>query len=225
MRLIALVVMTDGRRDCIEASISSLEEQGHEFGTRIIHDDSADPAYRSWLNERYGNRYRIISTHRRSGFAGAVRSAWAHIRPLREPFVFVTEDDFTFSERLDFYGMTYVLMARPDIVQVALKRQPWNATEAAAGGIVEANPDDFAEVSVDGEVVTVHRRFFTTNPYLARRSLMVRHEWPAGEQSEGRFTHELLSDHEPPANFAYWGRKFDPPKVHHIGHHRVGTGY
>jgi hypothetical protein len=67
-----------------------------------------------------------------------------------------------------------------------------------------------------------HRRCFTTNPCLYRRSLCAA-GWPDELDSEGLMTQRLNGD---PANrFGYWGPRDDSPWVHHIGSHRVGTGY
>ncbi|MGE0138653.1 MAG: hypothetical protein AB7R77_12600 [Ilumatobacteraceae bacterium] len=222
--MIDLLVMTDGRRGCIEPTIESLamlDVSGAPVVTRTIHDDSGDPNYRRWLQRTYPD-FDVISTPGRSGFGGAIRSAWAHLRTLSAPFLYITEDDFVIQEPIRLREMIAVLDVAPNVVQLVLKRQPWNAEEIAAGGIVEKDPDDYTEAGVYGYTYTVHRRFFSTNPYLARRSLL-EHNWPTGPQSEGHFTHQLLVDRD--LRFAFWGAKYARPAVEHIGAQRVGIGY
>jgi hypothetical protein len=224
--VIALVVFTDGRVDCIEDTIRSAEEQLHgSITARLINDDSGDVEYRVWLIETFGPLgFELISPAiKRQGFGGAIRHAWNHVRNLREPFVFHLEDDFTFNRRVDVDDMAFMLAGQPHLVQLALRRQPWNDAELAAGGIIEQHPADYLQVmDMRGRYWLEHRRFFTTNPSIYRRSL-TRRAWPDGENSEGRFTHELLAD--PNLRFALWGRRDDTPWVEHIGHQRAGTSY
>ena len=79
------------------------------------------------------------------------------------------------------------------------------------------DPGDFT----DEGPVSRHRRFFTTNPSVYRASLCER-GWPQEPHSEGVFTHRLLADG---FDFAFWGGRFDPPAVTHIGAERTGRGY
>lgn len=221
--MIALLVMTDGRRDCIERTIASADENLHgPIGTRLIHDDSGDLAYTGWLRQTFPD-WRVVATPQRSGFGGAIRSAWSTLRRGDDAFVFHLEDDFTFNRPVDLSAMASVLLTRPYLVQLVLRRQPWNDEERAAGGIVEQHPDDYDEQSSRIGTWLEHRRFFSTNPSLYRRSLIDAHDWPQGAESEGHFTHRLLSD--PDLRFAFWGAREDDPWVTHIGRERVGTGY
>lgn len=225
--MIALVVFTDGRVDCVEETIRSAATQLRgSITTKLINDDSADVEYRAWLRrqfEPYGFRL-IPPAAERQGFGGAIRHAWAYLKTeTREPFIFHLEDDFTFNHPLDVDEMAFGLVDHPRVVQFALKRQPWNAEERAAGGIIEQHPADFTQSCDEhGRWWVEHRRFFTTNPSLYRRSLLNK-GWPDCEHSEGIFTHTLLRDDR--LRFAFWGRKTDPPAVHHIGNERVGSGY
>ena len=224
--MIALLVMTDGRGHLLERTLAAFDR--HVTGPvseRWIHDDSGDPEYRAWL-ERHAPDYRIVSTPGRSGFGGAVRSAWSMLRlGSSARFVFHLEDDFVFRRDVDLAHVAATLDAWPHLVQLAFRRQPWNDHERAAGGIVEQHPDAYREL-VDEHLEAVwleHRLFFTTNPSLYRRELVHEREWPTGSQSEGRFSHELLGDAE--LRFAYWGSRASGEWVEHIGTERVGTGY
>lgn len=156
------------------------------------------------------------------GFAGAVAEGWRQVRQTDATHVFHLELDFTFNQPVPLGAMIELLDAEPHLVQVALKRQPVNADEKRAGGIVELHPDDFHQRTANGVIWTEHRRFFTTNPCVYSVNLC-RHGWPQVPQSEGVFTHRLLEDSD--ARFAFWGGKFDAPLVHHIGDDRAGTGY
>jgi hypothetical protein len=222
---VLLLVMTDGRRDCIKRTIPSLEEhlQGN-ITRRVVHDDSGDEDYRDWLVGKFDDYEVIFHPEGRQGFGGAYRNAWRFLTGAREPFVFSTEDDFIFGRTVDLDAMRTVLALRPHLTQLALRRQPWNAEELAAGGVIEQHPDDYTDmVGYGGKKWLEHRLFFTTNPSLFRRRLCLQ-GWPDVEHSEGHFSLELFGQN-PKTTCGFWGGRSDGPWVTHIGDQRVGTGY
>lgn len=221
--MIALLVMTDGRDHVFETLPTAEAFLLGGISEVWIHDDSGRPERGDQLRRAFPHAH-VVQTAGRSGFAGAIRSAWAMLRAGSvADFVFHLEDDFRFFRVVELDRMARVLVERPYLAQLALRRQPWNAEEIAAGGIVEQHPGDFVEVTdPHGNQWLEHRRFFTTNPSLYRRELLGQ-EWPAGEQSEGRFSIELFED--PAARSGYWGSRASGEWVEHIGHHRAGTGY
>lgn len=228
---IVLLVITDGRADCLTKTLAGIDE--HVSGPitrRIIHDDSADPDYRTWLATAYPDYELAWPGPSRVGFGEAIRSAWSRVAYGAEPYVCSWEDDFVPTRPVDVGAMSRLLMSRWYIAQVALLRQPWNAEEKAAGGIIERNPDAYIEHSNNfGDAWLEHRQFWTTNPSVYRQSL-TRREWPEGAESEGRFGLDLLRYGTPEVpgdqvRFAFWGRRGDGPWVEHIGHQRVGIGY
>lgn len=222
--MITLLVMTDGRADCLTESVASFDRLHGPITERIIHDDSGDPAYGDWLADAHPD-YIVCSTRQRSGFAGAYRNAWAWLRNNdRNPLIFSTEDDFVFTRDVDLTQMAAVLDQHPQLVQMALRRQPWNEQEAAAGGIVEQHPDDYADCHDGTHDWLEHRRFFTTNPHMLRRSLILGHDWPTGTNSEGRFGIGLFAA-DPTLRAGFWGARDFGEWCEHIGHQRIGTGY
>lgn len=223
--MIALVVMTDGRLDCIRQTVPSvIEKLGEEhLAHAIIHDDSGDPDYRAALQDLFP-AFTVTGPVDRQGFAGAVRSARSLLTEPRyadADFVWWQEDDFVITRDIDLEAITSVLKLKPYLAQMALLRQPWNEAERAAGGVIEQYPDSYKVVG-DGErhVWREHRRFFTTNPALLPR-WVVDLDWPAGSESEGRFGVDLFAD--PTIRCAFWGDRGE--WCEHIGHSRVGTGY
>jgi len=223
---IALLVMTDGRDYTLHRTIESARVQLRgNVVERWIHDDSGDGRHAAELATRYRD-FEVIAAPTRSGFGGAIRRAWQHLHAVTgAAYVFHLEDDFVFPRPIELAALATILDLRPHVAQVALRRQPWNAEERAAGGIVEQHPGDFEDhcSPVHDLEWLEHRRFFTTNPSLFRRELLSR-EWPDGANSEGRFSIELFS--EDPANrSAYFGARDSGEWCEHIGLERVGTGY
>lgn len=194
---VCLLLISDGRDEYLERTIASAQEMLPTFDQLVTIDDSAHEL----------------------GFAGAIQAGW---REVATDYVLHLEQDFTFNAPVPVGRMVRLLERHPHLAQVALKRQPWNAAERGAGGIVELHPDDFVERYDDGAVWTEHRRFFTTNPSVYP-SRLCELGWPQTHESEGIFTHRLLEN--PDLRFAFWGGKFDAPLVTHIGETRAGVGY
>lgn len=161
------------------------------------------------------------------GFAGAIQEGWDRILETDAEFIFHLEGDFTFNREVPLDDMM-LLAADEHIAQVALKRQPWNPLEEQAGGIIEQDPDSYEEgvcwsrLCSEDRTYTAHRKFFTTNPSIYRRDIAER-GWPQEAGSEGKFSIKLFED--PAVVSTFWGGKFDPPAVHHIGNERRGRGY
>lgn len=220
----ALLVMTDGRDHIFESIPSALGYlQGGTFSELWIHDDSGGEKNRAKLRRVFPD-FEVVGPPRRSGFGGAIRSAWSELEARSEArFVFHLEDDFVFRRIVNISELGYVLDRDPALAQMALRRQPVNPREVAAGGVVEEAPHDFTDRADSlGHQWLEHRRFFTTNPNLQRADLR-RRGWPTGEQSEGRFSAELFAD--PAVRSGYWGARDSGEWVGHIGNTRRGTGY
>lgn len=222
---IALAVITDGRKDCIAQTIpSALRHLQGPITYKVIYDDTGDEQHRQWLRETFPDFELIWHPDGRQGFGGAIRTMWAHLATRPEEFIFATEDDFRFYRYVDLEVIMKVLRGSPRLTQMALRRQPWNPAEFAAGGVVEQRPESYFDHYMHpGHMWLEHRLFWTTNPSLFRRSL-IDEGWPEGEQSEGRFCAKLMKAH-PNWLFGYWGGRDEGEWVQHIGQQRVGTGY
>lgn len=220
---ITLVIMTDGRKQYLTRTIDSLYQLHTFFSQKIIHDDSGDPEFSAWLRRTF-LEFEIYSTGQKSGFAGAYNSAWNYLRNnCINDWIFFTEDDFVFTRPVNIYTMIEVMENNPHIAQMALRRQPWNDQERAAGGIVEQYPNDYTD-RTDGKFNWLeHRRFFTTNPSLLRMSLIDERDWPNVPNSEGMFSIDLFSGTNLVS--AFWGARDSGEWVEHIGVNRTGTGY
>jgi hypothetical protein len=227
---VALLVMTDGRDAYLDRSLASASEMLDGITTRWMHDDTGDDAYRRQLARRYP-QYQQLGRGPRRGFGGAIQWAWANLAAAAaDTFVFHLEADFLFRTPLDLRVWCQLLTERPYLAQMATRRQAWNPDEIAAGGVIEQHPNDYVDHRDHaGQQWLEHRRFFTTNPCLYRRSLCFT-GWPDVKHSEGIFGHRLLAGGTPETTaeevrFGFWGTRTDRPAVEHIGHDRAGTGY
>lgn len=221
---IVLLVITDGRRECISQAIPSALANLHGPITRkVIFDDSGDPHHRDWLGDTFPTFELIYHPEGRQGFGGAIRCAWSHLASGSEQYVLHNEDDFTYNQPVDLAAMMSTLDDHRHLIQLALRRQPWNEHERQAGGIVEQHPTAYTDCFGEHGAWLEHRLFFTTNPSLYRRSLCWS-TWPEGADSEGHFTHQILQA-DPDARFGFWGARDSGEAVEHIGHERVGVGY
>ncbi len=227
---VAVAVFTDGRWDVLARTLDSAEEHLHgNIEQRVLFVDGAPPELElhTRLEEVFDTRDRSLWTvvvwERRYGFAGTIEAAWRFLSGhCGEEYVFHLEDDFVFTRPVDLAAMSEVLAAHPHLAQLALRRQPWNEAERAAGGIVEQWPDAYDDLEDGAHAWLEHRLFFTTNPSLYRRELCTR-GWPLVKRSEGRFSTDLFAD--PDVRCGFWGARDSGEAVHHIGAERVGTGY
>lgn len=217
---IALLVMTDGRRDYIHQTIASAScKLDGPIGPLFMFDDSADDNNHQWLRTNFPG-FQLIYKDTRQGFGGAIQSAWNHIRQYDFDYVFHLEDDFTFNRTIPLYDMVDKLEENPYVYQMALRRQAWSSEEKIAGGVIERWPESFHQQ----EGWISHRLFFTTNPSLYRKSLIETRTYPNVKDSEGHFSQSIIMS-DPEAKFGYWGDKTDAPWVEHIGVHRKGSIY
>lgn len=223
--MITLIVVTDGRWDCISQTIpSALANLKGPITRRVIYDDSGDALNRSKLHDAFPTFSIAHSPDGRLGFGGAIRFMWRYLAAWdSNPYVFWCEDDFTFNREVDLEAMMRVLAKRPHLVQLVLRRQAWNAEERAAGGVVELRSDTYADCHDGTSDWLEHSNFFSTNPCLFRRSLCEK-GWPEDPHSEGAFGARLRTE-DPKTRFGFWGARSDEPWVEHIGRERVGTGY
>lgn len=224
--MMTVLVMTDGRLDCLRQSLPSLMTQLHGPVSRwVVHDDTGDAQYHQLLAHHLGPVWELVTTPSRSGFGGAYRHAYDWLVAHDDAgYVFSTEDDFVLTRPVDLMAMAQVLAERDHLTQLALRRQPWNPIEKAAGGIVESRPTDYTDRSdTDGHEWLEHRVFHTTNPSLLPRWVLAEHRWPTGPRSEGVFSADVFSN--PETRAGYWGSRASGEWCHHIGHTRVGRGY
>lgn len=195
---VAWLVISDGRFDYLERTMASARDALPEPDHLVHVDDTAHDL----------------------GFGGAIQEGWARVLATDATHVFHLEADYTFNRPVPIGRMAAVLDAHPYLVQLALRRQPWNTIEAEKGTVV---PDDAEEIQWYGSAWLEHTRNFTTNPSLYPRWLC-EYGWPDGPESEGRFG-GYLRKLRPELRFAYWGARADDEAVFHIGEHRTGKGY
>jgi hypothetical protein len=229
--MIGLIVITNGRDDYLAKTIASFDNMvDGDVGVRLLYDDTGDAMHVRQMVERYGDRFHVApsrDTIRARGFGGAIHYCWQwvcgwNVVGDKIDHVFHLEDDFTFNRPVDLAHLARVLDKHPYLAQLALRRQPWNATEREAGGVVEAMPDAYVECEHEDRAWLEHRLFWTTNPSLYRASLC-EFGWPVVPRSEGIFTHLLRQD--PDVRFGYWGARDSGEWVTHIGEQRTGNGY
>lgn len=212
--VLTLLVVTDGRRhidDTLPAAVAKVNPD-----RVVIHDDSGDPATHARLAS-FGADV-LLTGPRRIGLAAAVRRAWHVIAAGPDGHVFHLEDDFELGDApvADMID----LCDEHGYGQVALKRQPINATERAAGGWMQQHPHWYTERTDGRRWWCEHRAWFLLNPSVYPVHVPRRHTWPDVPDSERVFSRTICA--ERPS--AVWGRLDDPPRVRHIGR-RIGFGY
>jgi hypothetical protein len=226
---VALLIITDGRDDYLQQCVASADSQlAGDIVERWMFDDTGDPTYRGGLARRYP-QFRHIDGGFRQGCAGAIQAAWRILRERSNArFVFHLEQDFVFTHPTNVDQLMGFLDDHPEYAQVALRRQPCNPLEEAAGGVVEQHPDWYTDhCDTKGRAWLEHSAYWTCNPCLYRTDLLTM-GWPGhidGRYSEDTFTETLRRDGTPQISgervrFAYWGARDSGVWVRHIGHRR-----
>ena len=198
---LGLLLISDGRDDYLRATLRSYREMVREPDV-CVHIDDRDHAL---------------------GFGGAIQEGWRRMLAMDVTHVWHLEGDFTFNRPVPIDAMAAVLDAHPHLVQLALRRQPWNEQEKAAGGQVEIDPAAYTDREWRAHEWLEHTKNFTTNPSLYPRWVM-EEGWPSGPESEGRFGGDLIK-RRPELRFAYWGARSSGEWCFHIGKVRKGRGY
>ena len=207
---VVVVCLTNGRRPKLLAE--TIESFGAmvsgPVGRRLIVGDGCRPLFPGWETTTIsGGNYRR-----------AMREAVRRAIGSGQPWVFWLEDDWSFCRPVDLRAFQAVMEADPSIVQMSLQRQAWYRPEKQVGGIFATSPGAFDQR--DGWVA--HRRYWTQNPMLTRRSTLAEHPWPQVPQSEWRFA-ELVLGADPDRVAGVWGALDDDPWVTHLGKVRAGS--
>lgn len=219
------VIITNGRRDCIERTIPSLEARVGPFDARLICDDSGEPAYAAWLRETFHDWQ--VSAHPHMGHGPAVRYAIGEAAKLDVDFVFWSEDDYLYERPIDKAAIACVMDEQgDDLKQMVLRRQAWFPAEVAAGPtqIERFDPSLFTEHGGNGTAWLEHRQFYSLNPHIVRRDLLtiLARQWPPVPNSEHEFGRRIFRDRR--VKVGLWGARSDGPWAIHSGE-RAGTGY
>lgn len=231
--MITLLVMTDGRGEYLQGTLSSFDEMVKGTITRkVIHDDSGDPEYSTFLQTMHWG-CEIIGGER-VGYAGAVQRAWKYLdlKPDGNRFTFHLEDDFVFNRPVDLDEIAEFMDEHWWLAQMALRRGRWGREER---GFVEDMPSAYEEMKTVAWAPEhrwiEHRNYYTMTPHLYRSKLRLV-PWPSGEGSEIHYKDRLLQQGLPwnvlpgHVKFGFWGGVEDGANaVTHIGEERRGYGY
>jgi len=220
MRNVSHFVVTDGRIECLQRTLQSFKENcDYPFSQKFMVNDCMDEdliKHTKMLADQYG--YELIQHDTKKGFAGVYNTAWAL---SKGDYVFNLEDDFLFNEKVDIDAMIDIIEHNQYLVQVVLKRQAWNEEEKRAGGIIEQWADLYTEKEMNGIYWAEHNLFYSTNPSITPKWVIDK-GWQICPSSESVMSKMLLVDG---FKSCYYGKKFDAPKVTHIGDTRNGILY
>jgi hypothetical protein len=217
--MVTLLIMTNGRREYLKRTLSTLGKLHGNFSRILIHDDSGDDNYHSWLKQF---NYELATTNR-VGFAGAMISAWQKLKEDSNEWIFHLEEDFLIMDDVYVGDMINVIKHNNHIKEIVLLRQPIGGRERRKGGIIASHPEQYEDKTDGTNYWLEHRVNFSCNPCVYKKSLIYEYSWPNMPYSERKYGRMLFED--PNAKCAYWGKRTDPPKVWHIGDVRTGTGY
>lgn len=222
-----VIIIHDGR-DYLERTLESFKKNVlfKEQPYILLVDDSMyseNEAYNEWIQRvvvANGIDARIVNTtSKRWGTFGSVQKAWDNV-PKECEYIFHLENDFTFNEKIDISRMENVLENK-NIFQVALLRQAWFPEEIKHGGIYQSDKGStgrYRDAEIYGENVVLHKKYFTFNPCIYRRSIINHGIHGCDEYS---FMQKLRLFESTYGCSAFLGTTQDKPLVHHIGYEKV----
>jgi len=216
---ITLLIMTNGRKDYLERTLSTLDKLHGNFTRTLIHDDSGDSDYQAWLR---GLGYEVAVTDK-IGFTRAMISAWDKLKEDSNEWVFHLEEDFLFLDDINIDNIIHVLNSHDYIIQMVLLRQPLAGRELKKGGLIASHPERYEDKSDGVNDWVEHKVGFSCNPCVYRKSLIYKYPWLDVPHSEREYSKVLFKDSD--VRCAYWGKSTDDPKVKHIGEMRTGFDY
>lgn len=213
---IAVVVLTNAKRDTLAVTIASAEEKlrGPVSRCLIVVDGSEETA----AKVKAAHPTWDVEEVRGGNYVRATAAAVDRAIGCGQPWVFFLEDDFTFNQTVDLANLRAVMERNPELGQLALLRQPWYRHETEAGGLFAAKPDAYRQR--DGFVE--HQDHWTHNPMLVRREVLASFKWPKGPGSEKRFGDAVYATG---LRTGVLGTLDDPPLVTHNGYEQAGHGY
>lgn len=211
--------MTNGRREYLERTLTTLEKLHGNFSRILIHDDSGDENYHNWLKQF---NYELATT-KRVGFAKAMISAWQKLKEDSNEWVFHLEEDFLFMDDVYIHNIIDVITHNEYLKQIVLLRQPTGSRARIKGGIIASHPERYEDKTDGINYWVEHRVNFSCNPCVYKKSLIYEYPWPDIIYSEREYGRMLFKD--PNTKFAYWGKSTDKPRVMHIGKVRDGFNY
>lgn len=227
-RSIALVVHSGGSLDAWETrsvylrrALASLDKHAtYPWERRVIFSDWGPSDELVTIATEHG--FTVEGPNVRLGYTKSMQAMWMYLRRLPVDHVFLTEDDFVLDRPIDVGLMSQVLHEHPELIQLALLRAPFYPAEMDPASILGHPREEFTpRENGAGTAWLEHRRFFTANPMLMRRSL-ARQPWPEAMHSEAVFGRRLFR-HDKRAQSAFWGT--GDPWITHIGEVRGGGGY
>ena len=219
--MITLLIMTNGRQEYLEQTLSALGKLHGDFSRILIHDDSGNKDYHHWLRQF---NYELAFS-KRVGFTKAMISAWQKLKEDSNEWVFHLEDDFLILDDVYLANIIQVIKDHDYLKEIVLLRQPIgnHSRERTKGGIIASHPERYEDKTDGVNYWVEHRVGFSCNPCVYKKSLIYEHPWPDMPNSEREYGRMVFKN--PKAKCAYWGKSSDKPIVMHIGEVRTGFNY
>lgn len=220
-----LFILGNGRRGYLERTIASWEANLiQEPKYKIIFDDSGDRRYLKWLDDKYGDRFKIIPIGNRAmGQNQAIRFIFDYISKLDVDYVVEIEEDWMLNRPLDVNEIISVLEDNQHIVQMRIPRVVWYAPyhvlDINAGSLLQHHLNIPGTVSKKSDRWYEWRGefyFWSHNPSVFRKSICTAmYNNGNAKDHEYMFGKELLSN--PDATVGFWATNPYDAYITHIG--------
>ena len=125
-------VLGSGRKGYLERTIASWRVNLIEIPKyKIIFDDSGDRKYVSWLNETFGDEFKVVPIGKKQmGQSRAMRFIFDYVKKLDVEYFLEVEEDWMLFRPLSIKGIVSALDSNSNIVQMRIPRTIWYSTDA-----------------------------------------------------------------------------------------------
>jgi hypothetical protein len=167
---ITFTITSCNRIDLLEKTLNSfMSINSYEIDEFIMSDDSGDEEISKYLNEKYGDKFKIISNNPRVGLSKSLDNLFGN---AKNEFIFHCEDDWMFDKNPNLISDSLsILIENPDIYQVSVRHGYCNPHKPVG-------EKQFTSTSVEYFILSQHFRTMPTqvwngyswNPGLRRKS-------------------------------------------------------
>ncbi len=174
---IGVMIMGDGRKDCLVDCINSFNKNViGNITTKHIHNDGPEfSGYDKYLIDRYESDFQVFNHMTRLGLSGSGKLAWELMLAEGVDYAFWLEEDFVFNHNINL-NKIIELVESNNLAQMALKRDPNNEREHLAGGWMQTLP---SETFTQRQGYVEQEWLFILNPNIIPKWIMEL-GWPDG---------------------------------------------
>lgn len=221
-------ILGNGRRGYLERTIASWEANLIDAPKyRYIFDDSGNPQYIRWLQQKYGDRFSIVPVSNGSaGHVAAINKIFSTLSEVDTEYFLGIEEDWMLFRPLSVKDIMNELSKNKDTLQIRIPRTVWHSDyhklDLYGGSILRHQIKNLKNESVEfinGKNPWYKIRssfyFWSHNPSVFHKNIL-NESYDDTKTHEYDFGIKLLSKY-PNASIGFWAANVYDGYITHIG--------